>query len=215
MELESLFGLPAHPLLVHGAVVLVPLAAIGTVLIAVSARLRRQLGVAVAVLAVVAFGFTFLAKQSGEPLEEQVDETEAVEEHAELGEVMPLFAGLLMLTSVGVVALDVYGRRAGGGAPEGTPTSSSATGGPAGPPSWVKPAATAMAVLAILASVGATVQVTLVGHSGAEATWDEEGEGGEGREEHEDDDDEDEEGTAVLAPVVVDGVAVIGAVRAG
>lgn len=49
-ELESLFGLPAHPLLVHGAVVLVPPAAIGTILIVASTGLRRQLGVAVALV---------------------------------------------------------------------------------------------------------------------------------------------------------------------
>ena len=31
MEIQSLFGLPAHPLIAHAAIVLLPLAAIGTV----------------------------------------------------------------------------------------------------------------------------------------------------------------------------------------
>ena len=34
MEIDDLFGIPAHPLVVHAAVVLLPLAAIGTVIVA-------------------------------------------------------------------------------------------------------------------------------------------------------------------------------------
>ena len=34
MELKSLLGLPAHPLVVHGAIVLVPLVAVGTIIVA-------------------------------------------------------------------------------------------------------------------------------------------------------------------------------------
>jgi len=42
--LDSLFGLPAHPLLVHGAVVLVPLAALGTIVIAFWPAARELIG---------------------------------------------------------------------------------------------------------------------------------------------------------------------------
>ena len=42
--LDSLFGLPAHPLLVHGAVVLVPLAALGTIVIAFWPAARERIG---------------------------------------------------------------------------------------------------------------------------------------------------------------------------
>ncbi len=42
--MDELFGLPAHPLLVHAAVVLVPLAAIGVVLIAFWPAARARLG---------------------------------------------------------------------------------------------------------------------------------------------------------------------------
>jgi len=207
MELESLFGLPAHPLLVHGAVVLVPLVAIGTVLIVASAKQRRQLGMAVAILAVVSFGFTFLAKESGEPLEEKVDETQLVAEHAELGETMPLFAGLLMLTTIGVVAVDRYGRRFS----EPSTGEDAATDAPLAP-SWLKPATIAVSVLAVLASVGATVQVAQVGHSGAKATWSEEGgEGGESGESGESEGAE-EEG---LAPTAVDSTPVRESVEIG
>ena len=42
MEIQSLFGLPAHPLIVHAAVVLLPLAAICTVVTAAVPRTRRH-----------------------------------------------------------------------------------------------------------------------------------------------------------------------------
>ena len=38
------FGLPLHPLVVHGAVVLVPLAALGTVAVVLSGWVRQRYG---------------------------------------------------------------------------------------------------------------------------------------------------------------------------
>ncbi len=70
----------------HAAVVLVPLAAIGTIAIAVWGAARRRIGWIVVVLGFAAFAFALLAQSSGEPLEEQVDETELAEEHGEAGE---------------------------------------------------------------------------------------------------------------------------------
>lgn len=40
----TLFGLPLHPLVVHAAVVLLPLAALGAIVIAVSERARKRYG---------------------------------------------------------------------------------------------------------------------------------------------------------------------------
>ncbi len=54
--MDEILGLPAHPLLVHGAVVLVPLAAAGVVLIAFWPTARFRLGYAV--LAIAAAGAT-------------------------------------------------------------------------------------------------------------------------------------------------------------
>ena len=76
MEIDTLFGLPAHPLVVHAAVILLPLAAVGLLLVAAIPRARRLsapivLGIALA--ATVAVG---LAQQSGEALEDRVPETE-------------------------------------------------------------------------------------------------------------------------------------------
>ena len=41
---DSVFGLPLHPLAVHAVVVLVPLAALGAVVMVVSRRLARRYG---------------------------------------------------------------------------------------------------------------------------------------------------------------------------
>lgn len=42
MEIKELFGLPAHPLVVHAAVVLLPLAAVATLVCAAVPRARRS-----------------------------------------------------------------------------------------------------------------------------------------------------------------------------
>lgn len=44
MEISKLFGLPAHPLVVHVPVVLIPLVVVGLVVLVVKPGLRRTLG---------------------------------------------------------------------------------------------------------------------------------------------------------------------------
>ncbi|MFC6084803.1 hypothetical protein [Sphaerisporangium aureirubrum] len=63
---EDVFGLPAHPLIVHTAVIFIPLLAVGAVVFGVVPRVRPQLGWAVALLSVVAPIAAFAAKASGE-----------------------------------------------------------------------------------------------------------------------------------------------------
>ena len=93
MELESLFGLPAHPLLVHAAVVLVPLAAVGTVAIAVWGAARRRIGWIVVALGFVAFGSALLAQSSGESLEED-DRAGSIAIHVEAPQSLAVQASL-------------------------------------------------------------------------------------------------------------------------
>ncbi len=151
MEIEELFGLPAHPLVVHAAVFLVPLAAVATIVCAAVPRLRRHVApvvLAVAIVAVVAVG---LAQGSGEELEERVEETELVEEHTEQGEqVLPWAIGVAVAAAA-VTAMPVLLRRRQGSSTR---------------------AVTAVVVaLSLIAGVGATWTVVDVGHSGAKATW--------------------------------------------
>ena len=87
MEINNLFGLPVHPLLVHIPVVLIPLAtAIGSLLVAVRGSWRRTFAIPVAVVALAGAGGVFLAAKSGGSLEERVKETDLVHDHAAAGE---------------------------------------------------------------------------------------------------------------------------------
>ncbi|NMD54154.1 MULTISPECIES: DUF2231 domain-containing protein [Tsukamurella] len=69
--LTEIAGIPSHPLLVHAAVVLLPLAALALVVAAWWRAARSRLGVGLPVFALVAALACFLAKESGERLEER------------------------------------------------------------------------------------------------------------------------------------------------
>ena len=157
MEIKELFGLPAHPLVVHAAVVLLPLAAILTIVCAAMPRARRHYAPVALGLAVVATLAVGLAQGSGEELEEQVDETELVEEHTEHGELVLPWAIAVTVAAAAVAAVPLVERR--------RPT---------------MPARTVTAVViavSLVAGAGATWTVVDVGHSGAKATWDDVGDG--------------------------------------
>ncbi|MEO3809150.1 DUF2231 domain-containing protein [Sphaerisporangium sp. B11E5] len=68
---EEIFGLPAHPLIVHAAVIFIPLLAAGSVVFGVVPRVRTHLGWAVASLAIVAPVAALAAKLSGEAFMER------------------------------------------------------------------------------------------------------------------------------------------------
>jgi uncharacterized membrane protein len=87
--LDTVFGLPVHALVVHGAVVLIPLAALGGILMAIRPTFSRRFGTLVVVIAGAAAGSAVVARLSGEQLAERVGKPEL---HAQLGEVMPYIA---------------------------------------------------------------------------------------------------------------------------
>lgn len=155
---DSLFGLPGHPLLVHAAVVLVPLAAIGTVVIAFWPAARERIGWITAVLGVVGFFFAFFAKESGEALLESVRVTEAVKSHADMGSWGVIGAFLVGGSACTLMLFDQFVKeRAKRGLPELSIT---------------RPLRTLIGVFAVVLSIFGTVLVVNVGHSGAKATWD-------------------------------------------
>jgi hypothetical protein len=157
VEVEKLFGLPAHPLVVHAAVVLLPLAAIMTIVCAAVPRARRHYALVVFGLAVVATLSVGLAQGSGEALEEQVKETQLVEEHAGQGEQVLPWAVAVMVTAGAVAAIPLLMRR--------RPNLSGRT-------------VTAVVVaMSLVAGAGALWTVIEVGHSGAKATWNDVGGG--------------------------------------
>lgn len=153
--LETVFGLPLHPLIVHGTVVIVPLAAITVLLAVLWPRFRAWAGPLPAGLAVVGLVLVPLSTSSGENLERSVRETELVERHAELGEQLLPFVAVLAVAAIG---LWLIGRRERAGS------------------SSPKVLLVVLAALAVLAAGGTTVQVVRIGHSGAEAAWSDIGE---------------------------------------
>ena len=141
-----LAGLPLHPLLVHSAVILVPLVAIGALVMSYLPSFSRRHGKLILIVALVAQVSVFLAKISGEAFSEILDKE--VENHAQLGEIAPF-------VSIPMVAL-IYLRwrmdRAG-----------SSTGSVA--------IRRLTSVALVIASLANLVVIFLVGHSGASSVW--------------------------------------------
>src|SRR4051812_25087991 len=65
---DQINGLPVHALVLHAAVIFVPLLALGAIVYAVVPKWRAKIGWAVALLSVVAPASTFVAMESGEKL---------------------------------------------------------------------------------------------------------------------------------------------------
>jgi hypothetical protein len=65
---DEINGLPAHPLVVHAAVVFVPLLCLAAVVYALVPRVRANIGWAAAALSVVAPAAAWFARLSGESL---------------------------------------------------------------------------------------------------------------------------------------------------
>jgi hypothetical protein len=116
---DTVLGLPVHVLVVHGVVVLLPL------------------------MTVVTTVLTFLAKESGEALQERLGGT-AARDHAEIADVLPFFAFALLFASALVQALRDRDVRV----PDRLP-----------------------AVLTALVALVALVWTVRTGHSGSEAVW--------------------------------------------
>jgi uncharacterized membrane protein len=65
---DQIDGLPVHVLVIHAAVVFVPLLALGAIVYAVVPRWRSKIGWAVISVAIIAPIVTFVSKESGEKL---------------------------------------------------------------------------------------------------------------------------------------------------
>jgi len=162
VELEKIFGLPAHPLLVHAPVILIPLCAIGAIWIAVSPTWRHRIGWIVVVLAGGAVGASQLAAGSGEALQDAMDkDTALVERHAELGETFVWFAFAFFLAVLALMVWDTMQRRKASAAGEEPDLRGLGRSG----------TAIVLGILVVVTALGATFRVYQVGHSGAESVW--------------------------------------------
>lgn len=144
--LDTVGGLPAHPLLVHAPLVLIPLVSISAVIMVISSRFSRRLGAATSVLAGLALISATAAKLSGEEWSEQVG---LPQPHADLADPLPV---IVLVQALLVTFLWLFDR--------GRPTNRSR-------PLLVW----ALSALVLIMSVVAVYWTVRVGHSGAEAVW--------------------------------------------
>ena len=166
--MSTVNGLPAHVLLVHAVVVLVPLTSLLLVLVAVWPAARRRWSSLTAVLAVVTLVTVPLTTEAGEWLEHRLPHSELIETHAELGDTMlPWTIGLAVIAVVVAVRSWSIGRarREGPGSMTAPPVRR-APGVLAGTAATV-----VIAVLAIVVAAGSVVTVYRIGDSGSTASW--------------------------------------------
>ena len=148
--LDTIFGLPMHPLIVHATVVLVPTTTLLVVLAAVHPRFRAWVGPVPVLAALASCVLVPLSTGSGESLESRVGDTRLIEEHSELADSLIWFVIPLALVAIALYWLQ---RRTASGQTPG------------------KGLVAAVSVVAVLLSGATLVDVALIGHSGAKAAW--------------------------------------------
>jgi cytochrome c5 len=147
--METIFDLPAHPLMVHFPVVAIPLLALLGLVMAVRPRFRDQYARPIIGLAVVSVVATFVAAKSGEELTESLGlKDDFIDPHRDLGNALRFFVLSLALTITGMV---VVNKRA------------SAKGR--------DPAAVVSSVLVVAFALLSLVWTIRTGHEGATAVW--------------------------------------------
>ncbi|MBP2333997.1 hypothetical protein JOF41_000175 [Saccharothrix coeruleofusca] len=163
-DLVTVFGLPAHPLLVHAVVVLLPLSAVGATAVALVPRWRQRYAWPLLGLTLLGVGAVPAAQAAGDQLYARLAalENPLIQRHAELGnDLLPFALGF----GVAVVALLVADRLAD------RERAASAEDGTEVPRTWRR-AAVVLSVLVVAAGAAATVQTVRIGHSGSTAVYD-------------------------------------------
>ena len=139
---ETIGGLPLHPLIVHATVVLLPLSALGLLILIAVPRWRRTYGWLVLIGLLLSFVAAVVSKESGENLAARIGISQT---HADWGDRLAPIAGILLLAA----AVWYWRVRRG-----------------------VTGALTVIsAIVAALLAIGAIAVTVVVGHSGAEAAW--------------------------------------------
>jgi hypothetical protein len=186
IKISNAFGLPAHPLLLHVPVVLVPMLSVVSVALAVRPAWRLRFGLSAGVLAIVAMAGTILTAGAGEALKKQQasrprgggmpgqgsmprqssmprqgsgnqDESAQLSHHANLGSELRILVILLAVALVILVILERYRAIA-------------STGFLSRPLP-----ATAVAAVAAVVAVVSLIWVIRTGDAGAQMTWGHEG----------------------------------------
>ena len=149
--MTTIFGLPAHALLVHAIVVLAPLTAVLEILCGFWPAARRNLVWLVLALAGATTILTPITTGAGEWLKDQRRSVSPIlQEHAERGDWMIYFSAALLVVALALVALHWLEGRSD------RPR---------------KALAIVVAVVALLVGVSSIVTVARIGHTGSESVW--------------------------------------------
>lgn len=147
--MEELFGLPAHPLLVHFPVVAIPTLTVLGLIVALWPSFRERFGLAVWLLGVVTFIGTVLAASSGTALAEgRGYEPTFYATHESLGETLRLFV-LGLVVSLGALQLVTRNNKF----------------------SKTHPATIVTTVVVLAFTVLSAIWTIRTGHEGAKLTW--------------------------------------------
>lgn len=153
---DTINGLPAHPLLVHVVVVAIPVTAVLAILAVTWPAARRRLGLAPLIAAVIAVVAIPLTTSAGEWLQAHKKPSELISRHAELGDqliywVAPLALLLLVWWAMGTATVadslrskSVAANRIGGAL---------------------------LTVAIVVLAVGSVVTVYRIGDSGSQSVW--------------------------------------------
>jgi uncharacterized membrane protein len=167
MDIDKLFNLAAHPLLVHAPIVLIPVLFLVSIAVVARPAWRQHMHWLAVALFIAAFA-TLLAKGSGEALQHRIGKKIADEaglrRHADLAEITTILVLLQFLSAAGVAIVSrlISGFR---GVVSTESNTSTVSNGP----------------LAIIRNLGlvalivfgalATIWMVRTGHEGARVTW--------------------------------------------
>jgi len=164
--MDTISGIPSHPLFVHIPAVLLPLAAIGVIIMVIRPAWKERYQWATLVVGFLGMLGAILAAGSGEDLEERLEaagQSETWESHAEAGELARTVSILFFVLLLAYVLIPWFlRRRARAGA--AADTAAPASGGP----KWLAPV---LAVAVVAGAAVSTITVIDAGHSGAKAHW--------------------------------------------
>lgn len=165
--MNEVAGLPAHVLLVHAVVVLVPVTALLTLLYggwpAGRTRLRWLL-VGCAALSVI---FVVVAMQAGEWLQQRVPAAPLVRAHTRLGDTLLPWAFGMLLFSVVTAAVQVRAQARARRAADRNPASAAGVA----PRRGGAICRVAVPAVAVVLAAGALVTTYRIGETGSRAVW--------------------------------------------
>jgi hypothetical protein len=151
-------GIPAHVLLIHVVVVLVPVSALLLVAQAWSRAIRRWAGIGGPLLCLAALVMVPVTAKAGQWLRDHLRPTPLIKQHAELGgHLLPWVIAMFAMS----VLVWLLGRR-----PQEArqPVVLAPTAG-------IAKVQVLVAALATVAALGSVVQTSRIGDSGAKAVW--------------------------------------------